>query len=546
MTKEAMNWIDDLLEGTISPEDHRALMILLKSDPEVLEYYCQQADIHGRLEWELKPFEAGDSPAPPKGPLISTRRPLSSHWFQIAALIALFVGIAAFVSRQIPGAPDGDGVSVVTPPPRELSPPGKLSTEGVPMARLTKSRDARWNHDSPRDGTWLKPGSLNLLSGSAEITFDTGARIILLGPAELRLVDPFQAKLLQGKASVFMPDSGSQFSLHTPSTSFSRNNSSFAVAVAADGTVEVHALRGLVEATPRANPQLARFLSQNESLLLSEQAILEGRQIRHAIGSFDQDLPVSLSAVPSRYLHWSFDTSDSGVIPEIGVHAGPPFPARLLAKPGTADEADAQFIRGRFGEAISMGGSGAFLASGFPGIAGAAARTVAFWVRLPQDPLISQAYSMVSWGPPQSQSGEKWQIAWNAQTEGVGVKGAIRTEFGGGWVIGETDLRDGRWHHVACVFLGGESVNVATHIRHYIDGQLERVSWAQAKTINTRLNLPSALPTYFGRRLENDRLSTGFSGDLDEIYIFPAALTPQQIGNLYRQNAAPKILMPGF
>jgi hypothetical protein len=36
----------------------------------------------------------------------------------------------------------------------------------------------------------------------------------------------------------------------------------------------------------------------------------------------------------------------------------------------------------------------------------------------------------------------------------LGVLGAIRTEVGGGYLVGSTNIADGRWHHVVSLFNG--------------------------------------------------------------------------------------------
>ena len=156
---------------------------------------------------------------------------------------------------------------------------------------------------------------------------------------------------------------------------------------------------------------------------------------------------------------------------------------------------------------------------------------------------IEQRYAIVAWGAPMAQDGGKWQLAWNVgnppNAPQGGVHGAIRTEFGGGYVVGTTDLRDGRWHHVVSVFQGSGPGGDADRIRHYVDGRLEKVSAVIDGQINTRLLEARSRPTYIGRRLEDDFPEFGLKGGIDELYIFPCALTPEQIQELYQNNSPP-------
>ena len=544
MTREIIEQIDALLDGedsSLTKDAFDKLQNVLRSDPAALAYYCQQAEIHGRLEWELGDPKNQDtpvhapaihSPTTPKPPHLVSPQVL---WSGIAAALALVLGIVLY--QGITHAPEQPEIAAL---PDTAEPSAPSTDKNAPVARLTSSRNAQWGQTPHTNGSWLKPGMLHLRSGSAEISFDSGARIILQGPAKLKLITAHHASLTLGKATTHIPSQAAGFKLDTPSSRFSDQNSSFSVAVDHDGSAEVHVIRGLVEATPKTNPKLARVLSHRESLRLTDSTILANNKIKHTPKSFDQELPSSPGLSPSQYLHWSLDGQHEGRLAETGNHTGAHFPASILARPGTSKYASADFIRGRFGKAIQLNGRGAFLSSDFPGIAGSGARTVSFWVRIAPGTPNNQAYSMVAWGTPGSQTGEKWQIAWNKGGDNKGKKGAIRTEFGGGFVVGSTNLRDGRWHHITVVFLGGESANVATHIRHYVDGRLETVTASKRQRINTRLTSNTARPTYIGRRLEDDSSESSFKGALDEIYIFPAALTPKQIDLLYRRNITPQ------
>lgn len=542
MKRESMEWIDATLSGTICREDFARLQEVLKSDSKAFDYYCQQAEIHGRLEWEFGDPQRQYCPVSgPETLLVPPSTRPAYLWLAEAAAIVLMLGALALQFGG--GRRESDPVAEVPEHPA-VDPGFGIQVPETSVARLTNSLEARWSGEFLQDGRWLTPQTIRLLDGSAEVSFDSGARVILQASSELEILTAHRARLLRGKGTVHIPGQASGFVLETPSSSFADLDSSFSVAVDDDGATEIHVLHGLVEATPRTNQNLARVLSHNEAVRLTDSDILGRNQIRYASASFDPELPVSEHAVDSRFLCWSFDAVDAGGVPEVGTHPGRTYPARILARPGTSQHASAEFIDGKFGRAVQLNGRGAFLSSEFPGIAGSAPRTVAFWVRIPPILRDDQSYSMIAWGSPGSRFGGKWQVAWNlgkdAGPSGPGVKGAIRTEFGGGFVIGETDLRDGRWHHVVVVFLGGRSVDVATHIRHYIDGRLESVSASKSQTINTLLTTPGALPTYIGRRLENDFRDVSFKGALDELYVFPAALTPEQIGDLHQRNKPPR------
>ena len=131
-----------------------------------------------------------------------------------------------------------------------------------------------------------------------------------------------------------------------------------------------------------------------------------------------------------------------------------------------------------------------------------------------------------------------WQIGWNPNQKGQeGTFGAIRTDFGDGNVIGSTDLRDGRWHHIASVFIGGQKKDdVAELVRHYVDGKLESVSGFRNQKI---LSDTDEITLTMGAPVHNYS-SGSYKGWLDEVYLFDSALTPSQISHLMNSNEPPE------
>ena len=202
------------------------------------------------------------------------------------------------------------------------------------MARLTKLKQAQWAGGPRAEGDWLVPGVLTLVSGSAELVFDSGARIVLQGASELELVSVQHARLKRGMATAHIPDQAAGFQLETPSTVFSDQDVSFSLAVDLEGETEIHVLRGLLEATPSGNRQLARVLSGDESLRMTDSAILGADEIKHEAAEFDPELPVSSSLRSIPFLHWSFDDATPSLVPEVGVHDGESFPARIPCPAG--------------------------------------------------------------------------------------------------------------------------------------------------------------------------------------------------------------------
>lgn len=544
MNEDIHRWIDAALDGSISPEDFVQLQEVLKSDPEAFEHFYGQSEIHGRLEWGLGQARQSDPLKPKSGavhiPIRHARQNPYLAWTLGAAAIVLLLALVTgllYLSNN-PGSVTEEQATAPSPPANDqvALPPGSS------VARLTIAQETRWHGDQIREGAWLAPGMLKLLSGSAEITFDSGARIILRGPADLKLIDSHSAKLVGGQCVTHIPNQAAGFELITPSSVFDDPDSSFSVAVDSNGHTEVRNLYGILEAGPRSNKRLARTLGKNEAARITKSEILHQEDLRLLSGDVEKELPPSTLSVPSDYVHWSFDRTTATPISGSGSFPGGPFPAKVELIHGAPSHARVELTDGKFGKAAYLDGQGAVLSTAFPGIPGSQARTVAFWVRIPPGAGDRNAYSIVSWGNPQK-AGGKWQIAWNKESDQSArraSKGAIRTEFNKGFVIGSTDLRDGKWHHVVSVFLGGRSEDVAAKVRHYVDGRLEPVSGFANQIIDTRLAEPGSIPTYVGRRMEGGSPISSFKGTIDELYIFPSALTPGQIEELYRTNTPPE------
>jgi hypothetical protein len=169
-----------------------------------------------------------------------------------------------------------------------------------------------------------------------------------------------------------------------------------------------------------------------------------------------------------------------------------------------------------------------------PGTGGSPKRTAACWLRLQPDDTtpLSTSNGIIAWGVKRSSA--KWQVTCNFD-QNQGTIGAPRVEFGDGFVIGSTDLRDGRWHHLAVVCLGGPKANVANHVRIYLDGHLESLSGRRPRRSDGESTPITARPLTLGRYL--GREASYFHGDLDEVHIFEGALLPGQITRLMKRNS---------
>lgn len=108
-------------------------------------------------------------------------------------------------------------------------------------------------------------------------------------------------------------------------------------------------------------------------------------------------------------------------------------------------------------------------------------------------------------------------------------------------VVGSTDLRDDKWHHIAVVLYGGETSNISTHVMLYVDGKLEKTENKSIAKVNTQLNDPKSRALSIGRNIGFNKHAAHdkqnyFKGSVDELYIFEAALSQQQIQSLMKNG----------
>jgi len=98
-------------------------------------------------------------------------------------------------------------------------------------------------------GSALEPGSLQLESGLAQVVFYSGARLVIEGPVELRLVSRTEAVCSLGRVLAEVPMPARGFRLRTGQLSVVDLGTSFGIDANRSQT-EVHVFKGKVEVQP--------------------------------------------------------------------------------------------------------------------------------------------------------------------------------------------------------------------------------------------------------------------------------------------------------
>lgn len=380
--------------------------------------------------------------------------------------------------------------------------------------------------------------------GLIEVVYFSGVRVVLEAPADFEITGRNSGFLHEGKLVAEVDDERAHgFVIDGPSGRLVDLGTKFAVAVQKSGAMEVHVMEGEVDATATGGE--ASSLGKDEAMQLENgQAV----SMEMDSGKFVTRMPSYLSE-PPRSVRWRFDGEGDRVKNTGNGLASRNADGRLISYSGKGS--GPKRIEGVFGKGLSFDGADSFVESDFEGVGGGAPRTVAFWVKAPEDFNKLQGYGMISWGDKKV-SGGAWQISVNG-TAGDGPLGRLRIGTHRGQVIGTTDLRDGKWHHCAVVMYGDESdePNTSTHILLYVDGGLEPAARKSVRVVNTMMSPEregARHGVWMGRNLGFESERRGgrwnygrfFRGEIDEMVICAIALSRAQIQRLMEKNEMPE------
>lgn len=394
------------------------------------------------------------------------------------------------------------------------------------IARVVRSESTAWITPPPAT---VQPGTrLRLARGLVEVELLGRGSLIVEGPADLEFAGPMRAVLHRGRLVMHATVAGHGYRVETPAGALVDLGTRFGVSVGADGATEAHVIEGSIEAI--ASDGAREVLSGASAARLGTAGV---ELIAADRDAFYTALPPR-AAAPDR-LHWPLDegTGDVALAMVRGFANRPAHFSLRAADGGTPP----RWVPGRFGQALAFDGRGAYAESPFPGIAGAGARTVACWVRVPRDFTPRDGFAVVSWGHFSSAGrGAVWQLSLNPLAAD-GPLGRIRVGTHGGLLVGTSDLRDDAWHHVAVVMYGsdggGDRPDIGTHVLVYVDGELEAISRRTLHAIDTRVD-GAGHGVWLGRNVtytdERRTHPAGFlRGAVDEVVIVAGALDREAI-----------------
>jgi hypothetical protein len=408
------------------------------------------------------------------------------------------------------------------------------------VARLSGEKDCRWAGPSIALGDELRSGQqLDLVAGAAEITFDSGAQIVVEAPASMEVASAWNATLRRGTLKATVPAQATGFRVANAAVEVVDLGTEFSMIADENGGTEVFVLKGAVETTSQDGSQANRkrvVLREKQARRFARSGVSDVANREEKLMRLARRLTFERIKKPFGYAHWDFDAVKGGVLPAqaAGLPAGN---YEMMLKHGTP--LAALQTAGRWGSALNLDGNTALEAS-FPELSAHPSRTIAFWTRIPPESELSEAGPAVAWLFAGKEA-RLFRIGWN-RNPALGAFGVLDARMGRRTVVGMTPLRDGQWHHVAVVITPNRKNELAMQIREYTDGRLEGVG-ARAggkrrgnearKEIET-LDIATNILAIGGTSPSSEH----FHGDLDELYICDRALAPREIAYLMQTNQA--------
>ncbi len=301
---ELARLVELMCDSAIAPAERDRLESLLTGDREAQLYYVAYLDLHAEMQWMMRDegveekAESGSwkadqtnppspFPLPPSFTLSSflPTTPLGNFAFSYAmsaVLVCIGLWIFSLMSASSPSnaivknnSTDANSRNSTTP----NVPPPTLEPQIVSVARITGMVDCVWVNadDAPFHDRVVFGTKYMLASGLMEITYHTGAKVILQGPCTYTAESTAGGYLSLGKltarvesrsrlpdgtsrsrlpsgtlptdsdASKSRPAGGTYFAVRTPTATVTDLGTEFGVEVEKSGGTLSHVYRGKVE-----------------------------------------------------------------------------------------------------------------------------------------------------------------------------------------------------------------------------------------------------------------------------------------------------------
>ncbi|QDT12827.1 LamG-like jellyroll fold domain-containing protein [Stieleria marina] len=415
------------------------------------------------------------------------------------------------------------------------------------IAMVTRLVDAKWDDTTPNleIGTALKPGAVSLQSGYAQIEFFCGATVVLEGPAQMELISSTSAKFLRGRLRATVPPAARGFEIDVDDMKVVDLGTEFGLAVTDKGA-DVQVFDGEVE--------LHRSGAEKQLLTAGQAIQRDNEQLSHLAATPDQFVDLASldtqarGQTAQRYQRWLAYSrklrKDSRLIAYYAMDETQPWNRKLLnkAEPSKGELAASEYdgaivgasrIAGRWRDkdSLEFKQPGDRVRVNVPGEF--RSLTFAVWVKIDS---LDRWYNSLFLTDSYQKGEPHWQILDTGQlffsvraaesVSGPEHKKVLSPPF---W----NPSLSGRWLHLATTY----DVDAKQTI-HYLNGkQIHQETIPDFQLVETtRIGMASignwSMPTK-----EDDHFAVrNLNGSLDELAIFKAALSPEEIAQMYEHG----------
>lgn len=296
-SREFDNLVAAVCHDLASEQEVRALNELLRSNAAARDEYILRLELHSRLASEPDLFSALESDVEvftearrltPIQNVLSVRRKGHRNvpsWgiALVASLIILAVGIWNL---------------------RPLGSNDQTQPTSKAVAMLNRTADPIWNRGEPvpRLNAPLEPGWLRLEAGLAQVIFYSGARVVIEGPVELRLVSRNEAFCRRGRMIVEVPSQAGEFLLKTPHGAVTDLGKSVGLEVK-DQRTDLHAFKGDLKVKVPTRPE--QVVKEGASAMIQGEGALVAMAANATAFATLFDLQArSVAAEARRYDQW--------------------------------------------------------------------------------------------------------------------------------------------------------------------------------------------------------------------------------------------------
>lgn len=260
--------LDAFLDGTLSPAEKQELERMLLESDAARRQFWDRASLHGwtyaaaKLNYSAQPVEV----EVPRGwRMISLeaclgllRRTSQLGWRIALGGVACAVALLLWLGiRGVQPIPEDSMVAVEA-----------TAVDTNLVATITRGAGVVWDGEtnSAEIGATLASQWLRLKAGAVQIEFYDGARVILEGPASLKLVSSGMAQLEYGKLTAHVPEPAHGFKIETPDVTVTDLGTEFGLDREPNRPVKVQVFEGKVEVAATKSISRPKLLVAGEAV----------------------------------------------------------------------------------------------------------------------------------------------------------------------------------------------------------------------------------------------------------------------------------------